>query len=648
MTTVLRVCLCALVTIGLGLAALAPGATATEDPALAVKITAITPNVLSDEADPDAEVTVRGTLDNVGPGTWNDLEIRFVVPRNPLTLFHEFDATYADDVPVVGTPVPGHVAVLDRLDPGSQHPWSLTIPRDALSISGAEGVYPVSVEVHGTAPDGTVSAEPIAADSTFLPLVGPTAEPVETTVVIPLLGPAESDELHPVDAVAADAERLSRVIDAASAIPAAGRTVVVDPHLIDLLDRAEQTEVLDRLLELVRDSQSYVLDYAHPDQTVLAARTSAELLASVDRATRHITERFSISAPRASRIQAGTLTESVLAQLPDRVVFAWPTDVPDWRRMDGSVVTAGSRSVVVTAPLPGPGREGPAAITAQRLLSTAALTDFTRRVAPTAADRVAVVLPTRWEPGDEPGALAAAFDADFVHPVTIADQISTAREYTGAFGGPSQAVISVSQVQQAQRLLDLGDLMARLDVDAAGALVTTDQAVSAALSTRWIDQPEAGLAATRSASRMLADDLEQISVSVPSAVTLSSATGSFPLTISNLSDRTISVGVNLDPSNRGIRIEPVNPIEVEPGSRRTIDVSVDMVDQQSTVMIARPVTADGETFGDLAVFNLRASNVGTIIWVALGVATAGFVATIARRFWRSSRTRSGGDDEPLH
>src|SRR5690606_36039461 len=90
-----------------------------------------------------------------------------------------------------------------------------------------------------------------------------------------------------------------------------------------------------------------------------------------------------------------------------------------------------------------------------------------------------------------------AFDADLIRPVTLAEQWATAQPYSGAFAGHSQSVLRPSQVTAAQRLLDVGDLLSRLDIDAHETLVAIDQAVSAALSTRWVTQPDEGLAAVR-------------------------------------------------------------------------------------------------------------------------------------------------------
>ena len=83
-------------------------------------------------------------------------------------------------------------------------------------------------------------------------------------------------------------------------------------------------------------------------------------------------------------------------------------------------------------------------------------------------------------------------------------------------------------------------------------------------------------------------------------------------------------------------------VDVGAGERHTMTVAVDMSRQTSATLTARMVTADGEKFGDPAVFNVRSSRVGVALWVAIGLAAAFVVVALARRF-RGERKRA---DEP--
>src|SRR5690606_4750908 len=114
--------------------------------------------------------------------------------------------------------------------------------------------------------------------------------------------------------------------------------------------------------------------------------------------------------------------------------------------------------------------------------------------------------------------------------------------------------------------------------------------------------------------------------------TLSGRTGSFPVTISNDSAYEVEVGVLFEATNRSVTVAEGETLTIGPDGRRTVTVEVDMDDQQSTIVTARLRTADGSAFGQPTDLNVRASNVGTVIWITMGVTAVVFALTMVRRF----------------
>ena len=163
-----------------------------------------------------------------------------------------------------------------------------------------------------------------------------------------------------------------------------------------------------------------------------------------------------------------------------------------------------------------------------------------------------------------------------------------------------------------------------------------------------------GAATRRSASpspatrrRGPAGELTKIQIEGPPSVTLSSSSGGFPLTIIN--DTT-----QRHPRRRRPRLQQpcAQPARrssrstSRAGERHTLTVNIDLGRQNTTQLTASLVSADGTTFGAPAVFNVRSSRIGVVLWVAIGLAGVLVLVALFRRFHRplapSSSVRAAG------
>ena len=129
-------------------------------------------------------------------------------------------------------------------------------------------------------------------------------------------------------------------------------------------------------------------------------------------------------------------------------------------------------------------------------------------------------------------------------------------------------------------------------------------------------------------------ELADISVEGPEALTLSSANGQFPITVRNLSPHRVRVGLGIESSAPGVEFEAPRTVDVAAGESRTVTVDMDMGSESATTVTARLSAADGQEFGAATDFNVRSSQVGAALWIAIGVSVAFVAIALIRRFAR--------------
>ena len=174
------------------------------------------------------------------------------------------------------------------LAPKQSRQFTVKVPHAQLGISGAEGVYPVGVQILGTDTGGERSTDAIARATTFLPLVSSGHQQVPASVVWPFLMPVRrgygGDYANPEGLLAAVSTggRLRNLLDLAANTNANTATALIDPALlvavdnlangrrvaddVDLTDeqKTEATRFLDDLLTFARRQGSWILGFDRP------------------------------------------------------------------------------------------------------------------------------------------------------------------------------------------------------------------------------------------------------------------------------------------------------------------------------------------------------------------------------------------------
>ncbi|TXL57393.1 DUF6049 family protein [Aeromicrobium terrae] len=648
-------------------ASVAPASAAPDkNPDLDVRITGLTPSRLS----AGATVTMTGTVTNQDDHVWSDAQAYLVIPATPFTTRKQLDDAVADDAGYTGQ----RVVELDTIDdmgdlkPGSTTSFRVRVRYGALGISGAEGVYPVGVQILATDTDGTRASNAIARATTFLPLISSSEHPaVSAGLVWPFLMPdrrkpdgtyAAPD--HLLDLISTGG-RLRNQLDLASAGPARATTVILDPALLVGVDdlahgrhlpddftvsdagRASATRFRDDLVALARRDAVWVLGFDRPDVLALTRSSATQrLLRVVERATATTLATFQLTGRRVAWPTRKGVSADLLAAVRgtgEQPVLVTPGALPDWERRDGSLIqytsTRGPVPLLVNDSLDAgvPGRTS-AVTLRQRVLSEAGLASLQRGADPDSrADAVTIVDPG-WDPGQvAPTVLDPVFTAPFVSGASLEDLITgRLTQYDDRVAKATVRPVDPVQIGEAATAAQTANLLASVVPDSEAVDAAAARGIASVLGVRWRDHRGEGLRAAEAQASAIRKQITRLTVEGPDAVTLSSSEGSFPLTISNRTDNPVRVAVSIDSSNPALDVPDLRGVEVAAGERRTVTVTVDMGRQTSATLSAHLTTPDGTTFGDPAVFNVRSSHVGTALWIAIGLAAAFVVVALVRRF----------------
>lgn len=658
----------------------APVTAADGDADVRVSIRSLSPSTLSAGGD----VTMTGTVSNLEDRVWTKAQAYLVIPASPFTTRGQIEDAVENGNAYTGTRVidAGTFDEVGDLAPGQSTRFRIKVPYERLGITGAEGVYPIGVQILATDADGNRSQTAIARATTFLPLISEDKEAVPASFVWPFLMPdyrgvngTYADPSGLLESVGAGGQ-LRNLLDLASSTPREGATILVDPALLvgvddlakgrrmpkgfELTDeqRPEVERFLSDLLAIARSGSCWILDFGRPDDLALSENSDLRepLRGAIDQATEKALTTYQLSGRRVSWPTRDGVTRQLLSETRgagDRPAIVTPSAVPDWERRLGSIVkydTAGGPAPLFVDDLRvGDGsRTDTVATLRQRLLSDAALATLERTIDPASRADAAILVDPDWDPGVRwaTGRLAEAFTASFTQATSLETLLTRpVSAYEGAVPSTAKATpIGRPQLEAAADVVANGQLLSSIisQSDQVDASLARD--VAGLLRVRWrLDRSE-GLAIATARERRTRAELAKISIEAPPSVTLSSSKGGFPLTIRNDTDEEIRIGVDLDSSNPALAIPAVTPVEVGAGERRTLTVQIDLGTQRATDLTAHLQTPDGQTIGDGTTFKVRSSSISAVLWVAMSLAGVFVLAALARRF---HRRRTGRSSEPL-
>lgn len=649
--------------------AVIPASAAEVKPQLSVSISSLTPAQFK----PGSTITMTGTVTNNNEGAWTNVQAYLVRAQSPFTSRSQLDDAISSSTAYTGERViePNAFDILGDLAPGASAKFTVRVPYRLLGVSGADGIYPVGIQILGTDAEGNRSNDAIARATTFLPMLSQkTTQKVDASVGWPFVMPA----YRGVSGDYVGAETLLRsigpsgqmrnLLDLASSSTARQSTAIIDPALLVAVDDlarkrnisdklkptdaqlASASDFLADLLQLARSGSTWILDYDRPDLLALDQNRDVEpaLRDAVDKSTSAALEKFGLNGRRVSWPTRGGVSSSLMSYVRgpgDQPVIVNANDIKGWSRRDGSLVKYETQSGPVPMLIDDaideevPGQDSVVSLR-QRILSESALAVLLRSIDPsTKADAIAIVDPT-WDPGSAwaAGKLDAAFQSPWTQGASL-DALLT-RPLSGFDGKlptkPTAKPLNRSQLLAAAEIETQAEALSSILRDGEAIQAGYDQDTASAVGVRWRKNRATGLSIARASSELAANELRRITLKGPRSVTLSSKEGGFPLTIRNDTRNDITVGVRLDSSNPALSIPDVKATTIAAGERHTLTVNVDIGEQGSTSISAMLISPEGKEFGDPAEFNVRTSAVGIVLWVAIGLAGALVAVALARRF----------------
>jgi hypothetical protein len=668
---------------------LAPGApTLSEQTGLSVTIDSVQPVVLV----PGEPLRLGGSVRNDSGQTWFDAQVYLEMSELPATDKGSLDdfATTGDlkfGDRVVGF---GLFAQIGAVRAGEARPYHLSVPYSRLPARGGPGVYHVAVAVLATQ-GGIRDRNADARADALVPLENPASPPPQeatVTTLIPITAPVplQSNGVFAGDRLADEVSsggRLRNLLDLVLDAPPGSLDLVVDPALlaalqqmsdgykyVDLADGPDAparegagqqaaADWLDDFDAAAPAQQTDYLPWANPNTSGLAAagmrgvaevavQASQQYLSDhgstaqvIDWQNNGATTRRGLSVANRAGAHIHVVSQATLTNLvPPPTDNGYPPPLATVNTSTVPLLTTVSRSDLAGVPFT---RTTTALDFRQGLVSEGLVRAMSSTDRPTSV----IAAPFHWNPGVVPTDLdlAGAYGADFVETASLSSLNVNGPDTPVSYVGPVQVTeprpqMTTGLVGAIRRLRDSGRVYTALLTDARSAASTFTQQLAEAGSSVWLWQPKRGEAITRRAARSMSSRVRKVTVTGPEFVALSSEAGRFPLTVSNGLDVSVTVKVSVVPRNPALRIEPIDPIVLDPGQNRVIEVQSRASGSGVTSVRARLATSGNREFGASWVFDVRATRIGVAIWILLGALMATLFGGAAVRIVR--RVRSGG------
>jgi hypothetical protein len=659
---------------------------------LAIEILQVSPAVPTETS----TLTISGVIRNTGSTRIGQVEVGLAVGIAPLTIRGQLEQVEEGPLPGQTRLVPESRVVIPEIDAKDFAPFRLTVPISALGLlptDSGRGVY--QLDLIAIAPQSGVPASTV---TTFLPWV-PNAEsiaPTKLAWVWPLVDRPvrDSTEIFTNDRLASllgPGGRLRGLVDAAAGSPV---TWVIDP---DLLETAQQmsegyqvrvrgggttagsgrdaaAEWLDRLRAGIGNSEVVNLPYGDVDLTALRRnlltediRAANKLGAEIARHVLHgdtvsdvawppgdVTDPPTMEAVRAANQRAIILADSALP----------PTGslnyTPDGRGrlttaagdLEALLIDSGLSAVLRAGSGGGPGA---GALMIQRFLAETALIALQR---PNDPRSLVVAAPRYWsvDPRTAEQLLHAVATTPWltsvplravraVEPPAVLRVVAEYPAGARAAELPGNYLTTVRRLRT--QLHGFTEVLSNPDPIERAYTAARLRAESAAW--RRTDGEPGVTAAGRSYLRRVAADLTalrgKVSIVSGGTVTLSSHTGTIPVTVRNELPQPVSIQVFVDSTREDrLRVEQPDLAVVPAGGVAPISVRAEAVANGLVEVRVQLRNESGEPISDSQSIRVQVTNYGTLGSVIIAAATAllflSATTRIVRRSFASRRRRA--------
>ncbi len=307
---------------------------------------------------------------------------------------------------------------------------------------------------------------------------------------------------------------------------------------------------------------------------------------------------------------------------------------PALASVDGRTVVVASSGAAQGGP--GPGRRLSTVSVRQRILSEAAV-----RLLQDEPEPLVVVLPPGWSP-DDPEALLPPLDTTWVDLDTVSDAVAGVQptEVDPATlnypGSQEVAELSPAMVRAVEDQIAAGEVLEEVLTlnDQVGDVLAGEAFAAASYTTRPVRRTaRASAEATTARVRGL---LEQVGVTTPPGVTLSSLSGRLPITIVNDLDQPVTVSLDAQ-SDLPMSLTVPDEIEVGAGGRASVLLEASTTRQAVHNVSLLVTSPSGEPLGARAELPIRSAQVSNVIWLIMGSGAVLLFGMIGLRLVRRVR-----------
>ena len=638
-----------------------------------VMLTGLTPVVPA----PGDELTITGVVTNTTAARVTGVQVRLRESPTPVRSRDEIPDILTGSAGRTGISVErSRTDVIRALDPGAAASFRIQVPISALSLPRATNEV-IVLGIESLSSTGGAPAAQSGFTRTFLPWF-PAPDKVEKTQVV-WLWPLSTRPSRAFDDVFLDDHlgeevdaggRLTRLLDAASSAPTAV-SWVVDPALLEsLVDMSDgysvrtddgtlvpgthgpaAAEWLERLRLLTAGAEVTASSYADPDVVALH-RAGLDVDISLAATTARGVPDAVLGRPVAGGLawppggvsDDGTL--DVLRASGARVVVLSaaalpPTPPVDYTPSSGVDLATGgsplraaafdpSLSTLVAVPAATAKNPDDDPIgRRQQVLAELALVTLQLPQVP----RTVVVAPTmRWSSdvgsgkdlvaslAGSPWASAYRLDALVAGPPSTVPRGRT--DYPAA---AKKAELTRAYLQSVARgrssLAGLRSVAPDVPADGSTGTAGFESALTRAESAAWRDDRAGGRQLVTVLTKAIDAQIAQVRVLSRAPVTLPGDSGVIPVTVANDLDRPARVGVRLTgtPSVR-FEADQVDPVTLEPGEKRTLEVSARVVGTGEVDVDIVLLTPEGEPFGRAVRTEVRSAAYALAAqWVVIGL-----------------------------
>lgn len=401
---------------------------------------------------------------------------------------------------------------------------------------------------------------------------------------------------------------------------------------------------LERFTATMADAEVLALPYGDVDASAVAASRPA-LLAGAHVRSAQVLEALGVESTPVVTSPDGHLSRAAVETTPsEALVLLGENGLTD---DEGPAPTTGTvlghdfaaTSAGIAAGGPGPESPGTPVAVRQRVVSEAVLRDLADDLSP-----LVVAPPEAWDAGTGAADLLEALDSPRFRLRSLPDLVrSTPGRTLGARSlvhteAQRAAEVPADQVRAAAQWVARARLLESVLRDPAGFDAQVRDLAWPELSHHTRRRSAAALDRIRAGRAEVDALLSSITITGPLAATLSGETGTIGTTVTNGLGVPVTVNVEVD-SSADLAVEVPNPIAIPPDSRRRLLLQTTAGREGVQSLTLRVADAEGRPLGGEATVQVRASEVGGLLWLIMGTGAVVLFGAIAVRLFRRGLAR---------